>query len=67
MDYYSKLHYDVIFIDCYKKDEDFSTFTSLIYDKKICLIGQTGVGKSSLINLLDSSINREVDKNDNII
>ena len=67
MDYYRKLHYDVIFIDCYKKDEDFNTFTSLIYDKKICLIGQTGVGKSSLINLLDSSINREVDKNDNII
>lgn len=32
----------------------------IIQDKTICLLGQSGVGKSSLLNLINSNFNREI-------
>lgn len=66
MKYYQKIDYPVIFLDCYKKDEEYEKFISYIKDKVVCLIGQTGVGKSSLINLLCPTLDRKVDKSEKV-
>lgn len=66
MKYYQKIDYPVIFLDCYKKDEEYKKFISYIKDKVVCLIGQTGVGKSSLINLLCPTLDRKVDKSEKV-
>lgn len=59
---YQKINYDVYFINCNDKESfDFKKLEDSLSNKKIAFIGQTGVGKSSLINALDSSYKRKVD------
>ena len=66
MSYYNKIGYDVIYLNCHKKDEEFDKLINFIKDKTVCVIGQTGVGKTSLINLLDPNVQRKTDKKDKI-
>lgn len=66
MSYYEKIGYNVIYLDNYNKDESFYKLIDLIKDKIVCLIGQTGVGKSSFLNLLDDNLKRKVDANSKI-
>lgn len=66
MNYYSKIGYDVFYLNNYKKDDEFNKLLNVIKDKIVCLIGQTGVGKSSLINLLNPSLNRKIDSSEKV-
>ena len=60
--YYKKINYDVFFIDNKKNiSDDYVLFKKMIKDKKIAFVGQTGVGKSTLINRLDEKFKRKID------
>ncbi|MGM9873830.1 MAG: ribosome small subunit-dependent GTPase A [Bacilli bacterium] len=51
-----------------KYNEDYiSKIKQLVTGKSVCFMGQTGVGKSSLINCLDSSFNREIGEYSNAL
>lgn len=62
IDAYQKLN-----INCYKlncNDKNVLSFPLLlndIKDKKVAFIGQTGVGKSTLLNSIDSNFDRKID------
>lgn len=44
-----------------KFNEDYiSSIRNIVKNKTVCFMGQTGVGKSSLINCIDNSFNREI-------
>lgn len=59
---YKKIGYSVYFVS--NKDSEKFDFPNLLNDlkgKAVALMGQTGVGKSSLINSIDSDFKRKVD------
>lgn len=65
LSYYSALRYQVFFLDCHDKIRfDYPAFLEFIKNKKVAFVGQTGVGKSTLINLIDPEFNRRVDSLD---
>lgn len=62
MENYRKLGYEVFFIS--NKDDsrfDFPRLRTYLHSKCVALMGQTGVGKSSLINTMDASMRRKID------
>lgn len=63
MEFYRNIGYSVYLIDAHEPTEfDFMRLKSDIKDKKVALMGQTGVGKSSLINSLFPGLERKVDQ-----
>ena len=48
------------YVTCSKKDEGLDDIRPLFKDKISVLIGQSGVGKSSLLNAIDESYEREI-------
>lgn len=56
---FSKLHID-LFIISNKTKEGLEDIKKLFAGEVTCLIGQTGVGKSSLINSIDPEFNRNI-------
>lgn len=62
MDYYRKLSYPVYFLNAHDESKfDFPLLRETIKGKSIAFVGQTGVGKSSLINLICPDFRRKVD------
>ena len=62
MSWYSKISYPVYFVNAHDKSSyDFSKLENDIKGKRVAFVGQTGVGKSSLLNSLDSNFTRKVD------
>lgn len=60
--YYTTIGYQIYFIDNKKTTtDDFDKFLADIKNKKSAFIGQTGVGKSTLLNRIDPNLNRHVD------
>ena len=56
LDYYKKIGYKVFF------NTELENIKKVLKDKTVILTGQTGVGKSSLLNKLDSSLNLKTDE-----
>lgn len=66
--YYNKIGYDTYFIDNKLKNrDDFNKLEKDISSTKCAFVGQTGVGKSSLLNRLSPELKRKVDENDSVI
>lgn len=62
MAFYLNLSYPVYFVNAHDKEQyDFSLLRETIHGKSIAFVGQTGVGKSSLINLICPDFRRKVD------
>lgn len=62
LSYYEKLGYPVFFLSSIDKEAyDFTAMEGHIGKKKVAFMGQTGVGKSTLLNSLDPSLKRKVD------
>ena len=62
MQEYARIGYSVYFVDTHdEKKFDFARLLDDIKAKSIAFVGQTGVGKSSLINTIDPSFQRRVD------
>lgn len=62
MTFYEKEGYPVYFINAHdEKEFDYSLLREKIRNKSIAFVGQTGVGKSSLINLICPDFRRKVD------
>ncbi len=62
IEFYQKLSYDIFFVNAHdEKKFDFSLLKEKIKGKSIAFVGQTGVGKSSLINSLCPDFQRKVD------
>lgn len=62
MSYYEKIGYPVYFIDAHHaSDFDFPKLSEDLKHKTVAFVGQTGVGKSSLLNSIDPSFKRRVD------
>lgn len=62
MTYYSRLGFDVFFIDA--KNSSMYDYQRLLDDlrgKRIAFVGQTGVGKSTLLNTIEPGFTRKVD------
>lgn len=60
--FYEKLSFPVYFLNAHDKTKfDFSSLEKEIKGKTIAFVGQTGVGKSSLINLICPDFQRKVD------
>lgn len=61
MFYYERIGYDVFYLG--KNDEyDFNKVKDVISGKKVAFVGQTGVGKSTLLNRLCPDFNRKIDE-----
>ena len=58
--YYQNIGYDIFYIDK-TSNGDFIKIQELVHKKKVAFIGQTGVGKSTLLNHLCPDFNRKVD------
>ena len=56
---FEKSHLDIYFVSSKTKD-GIEKIIPLFKNKISCLIGQSGVGKSSLINAIDPSFNRDI-------
>ena len=62
MSYYEKIGYKVYFIDAHHStDFDFPKLNEELKHKTVAFVGQTGVGKSSLLNSLYPDFTRKVD------
>jgi ribosome biogenesis GTPase / thiamine phosphate phosphatase len=62
LSYYEKLGYPVFFLNCHDATAyDFPQFLQTLSQKTVAFVGQTGVGKSSLLNAIDPSFRRRVD------
>lgn len=62
LSYYERLGYPVFFLSSLdKKAYDFPRLESYLSGKKVAFMGQTGVGKSTLLNTLDPTLRRKVD------
>lgn len=62
MAFYERIGYAVYFVDALKSEKyDFEKLKKDITGLKVALMGQTGVGKSTLLNSLSPSLNRKVD------
>lgn len=62
LSYYRRLGYPLFFLSATRRqEEDFPKLIDHIRGKKVALMGQTGVGKSTLLNALDPSFQRKVD------
>ena len=62
MSYYERIGYEVFYINAHDDSTyDFAKVRDELHNKRVAFIGQTGVGKSSFINSLDSSFKRRVD------
>ncbi len=62
LSYYERLGYPVFFVDAHKKTSfDFPSLLEFITSKTVAFVGQTGVGKSSLLNSIDPDFRRKVD------
>ncbi len=62
LSYYETLGYPVFFLSSLERDRyDFPLLVESLRGKKVALMGQTGVGKSTLLNALDPSFQRKVD------
>ena len=60
--YYEKLSYPVYYLNAHDSTKfDFPLLREAIRGKSIAFVGQTGVGKSSLINLICPDFQRKVD------
>ena len=63
--YYQDIGYDIYFLDNkLNVPDDFEKLAKDIKNKKSAFVGQTGVGKSTLLNRIDPTINRLVDSKD---
>lgn len=61
-EYYKSLSYPVYFLNTHdEKEFDFSSFQESLKEKTIAFVGQTGVGKSSLVNTICPDFQRKVD------
>ncbi len=62
MSYYRKIGYPVYFVDAHHPSLfDFPSLSTAMVKKTVAFVGQTGVGKSSLLNSIDPSFKRRVD------
>lgn len=62
MEYYKKINYPVFFLNTHDQSKfDYPEFEKEIKNKTIAFVGQTGVGKSSLLNTICPDFNRKVD------
>lgn len=61
LSYYRGLGYPLFFLSAVKREEGFERLVEHIRGKRVALMGQTGVGKSTLLNALDPSFRRKVD------
>lgn len=62
LDEYRSYNIDVYRVNCKDKDKfDFSLLLKAIKGKMVAFIGQTGVGKSTLLNAIDDNFQRKVD------
>lgn len=57
LDYYKSIGYEIIFNDEINNQDEFSKF--LKQDEKYVLTGQSGVGKSTFLNKMDSTLHLE--------
>lgn len=59
---YQEIGYEVYFVNAHDKDAfDFPKLREDIKGKTVAFVGQTGVGKSSLLNSIDDNFSRKVD------
>ncbi|MFA6829926.1 MAG: ribosome small subunit-dependent GTPase A [Bacilli bacterium] len=65
LSYYQKEGFSYYLVDCHDETKySYSTLKAAVLGKRVALMGQTGVGKSSLLNLLCPGFQRKVDSLD---
>jgi len=63
---YEKIGFPVFFLSSVRKKDDLPILLPLLRGKKTALMGQTGVGKSTLLNRIDPDFLRKVDERGNL-